>query len=68
MMSIVHAILKGIKLFLKILHERLRDAWEENLGEDQGSIRRDRSTIQRILTLPLTAEEMQSKSINETFN
>jgi hypothetical protein len=49
---------------LNILQERLRSVLEENLSEEQGGFRKDRSTIQQILTLRLIAEEMQNRSRN----
>ena len=52
------------KIMLNILQERLRGAMDENLSEEQGGFRKNRSTIQQILTLRLIAEEMQSKSKN----
>ena len=52
------------KVMLNILQERLRGAVEEYLSEEQGGFRRDRSTIQQILTIRLIAENMLERGQN----
>ena len=50
------------KIMLNILRERLRRVIEEKISEEQRGFRKDKSTIQQILTLRLIAEEMQNNS------
>jgi hypothetical protein len=42
---------------LNILQKRLRGTIEEHLIEEQGGSRKDRSTVQQVLTLRLITEE-----------
>ena len=51
------------KVMLMVLLERLKAQMEPNLAEEQAGFRRDRSTIQQILTLRLIAEKAKRKNI-----
>ena len=49
------------KVMLNILQDRLKSALEGQISEEQGGFRKDRSTVQQILTLRLIAEEITEK-------
>ena len=56
------------KVFLLILLERLKARTEVHLSEEQAGFRKDRSTVQQILTLRLIAENTLSKQDKTTHN
>ena len=49
------------KIMLNVLLERMKGALEAQLSEEQGGFRKDRSTVQQILTLRLIAEEVTER-------
>ena len=52
------------KIMLNIVQERMSGALEEHMSEEQGGFRKDRSTVQQILTLRLLAEKAMDKGKN----
>ena len=50
------------KIMMMILTERLKPWLEENVSEEQAGFRKDRSTVQQILSLRLMAEKARRKN------